>query len=317
MNVGEDVIVIGYGYWGKRVTNEYLKILESDKIKNIYIYEKEQELLLFKDRRIKILENLTQIPSNVRFAHVCTPNNTHFEITKQLLESGCSVLVEKPLSENSSEAEKLIEIAENNGVDLNVGMVYRYSQAVEKSRVLINNNLGSPIFISASWLHNINIPNIKRVMMERDVIWDIFIHLLDITNYIYNSWPLFEYGSGIRLSGRQNHTFISSGKLNEASIVMRSSFVSHFKERKIEIIGENADLVLDILNNVVTVGTDENRTEFHFYDNPLYSEILAFINSENHGILPNSGKIGLIETKIIQDLLKQQNSLDSEISEKR
>ena len=114
MNENKSIIVVGYGYWGKRVTNEYLKLLEFDKIENIYVYEKNQDLLPFKDKRIKILHDLDEMPSNVHFAHICTPNNTHFQITKHFLERGCSVLVEKPLSENSSEAEKLIEIAETN-----------------------------------------------------------------------------------------------------------------------------------------------------------------------------------------------------------
>ena len=309
MNDDNSAIVVGYGYWGKKVANEYLKLYESGLIKNIYVYEKDQRLLNFKDRRLKIVQNLNQIPREVRFAHVCTPNDTHFEVTKQLLEKSCSVLVEKPLVEDSSKAEELIEIAQNNSVFLNVGMVYRYSQAVEKSKILVNSIIGPTRFIGASWLHNIDMPNIKRVMMERDVVWDIFIHLLDIINIIYNGWPSFEHASGISNPNGQNHTFISMGKLNEASIVMKSSFISHFKERKIEIIGENADLVLDILNNMVTVGTDEKRTEFYFYDNPLYSEIQAFINSKNNGTLPNSGNIGLLETSIIENLLKEQKSL--------
>ena len=105
------------------------------------------------------------------------------------------------------------------------------------------------------------------------------------------------------------------GKLNEANIVMKSSFVSHFKERKITVIGENADLVLDILNNVVTIGTDEKRTEFYFYDNSLYSEIEAFIKSENKDTLPNSGLVGLLETNIIENLLKEQKLLNSKTGE--
>ena len=174
MSEDKSAIIIGYGYWGKKVANEYLKLQESDQIKNLYIYEKDRELLNFKDKRMKIVPNLEQIPEEVRFAHVCTPNNTHFEVAKQLLDSGRYVLVEKPLSEFSLEAERLIEIAENNSVNLNIGMVYRYSQAVENAKKLVNSVVGIPIFISASWLHSIDIPNIRRVMRERDVVWDIY-----------------------------------------------------------------------------------------------------------------------------------------------
>jgi predicted dehydrogenase len=309
MDYDKSVIIIGYGYWGKKVTNEYLKLVEADQIKNIYIYETNQDLLKFKDQRLKIVTSVKQIPSSVHFAHVCTPNNSHFEVTKQLLEGGCSVMVEKPLSEHSQEAEKLLEIAENNSVGLSVGMVYRYSQAVEKSKHLISEKIGATRFISASWLHNIDIPNIRRVMMERDVVWDIFIHLLDIINYIFNEWPSFEHVSGMSNSKGHNHTFVAIGQMRKANIVIKSSFVSHFKERKIKIIGEKADLILDILNNVVTVGTDENLTKFYFYDNPLYSEILAFVNSGNNNNLSNTGIIGLKETKIIETLLQKQISL--------
>ena len=309
MGYDKSVIVIGFGYWGKKVTGEYLKLVEAGQIENIYIYETNQNLLNFKDQRLKVVRSLKQIPSKVHFAHVCTPNDTHFDVAKQLLEKGCSVLVEKPLCEDSSKAKKLIEIAQDNSVFLNVGMVYRYSHAVEKSRELVNSIIGPTKFIDASWLHNIDIPNIKRVMVERDVVWDIFIHLLDIINIIYDGWPSFEHVSGTSNPKGQNHTFISMGKLYGVNIMMKSSFISHFKERKIEIIGENANLVLDILNNVVTVGTDEKRTEFHFYDNPLYSEIQAFISSENSSSLPNSGNIALLETNIIENLLRKQKSL--------
>lgn len=313
MGYDKSVIIIGYGYWGKKVTNEYLKLVEADQIKNIYIYETNQNLLNFKDHRLKIVTSLKQIPSGVHYAHVCTPNNSHFEVTKQLLETGRSVLVEKPLSEHSYEAEKLVEIAENNSVGLSVGMVYRYSQAVEKSKHLIGEKIGATRFISASWLHNIDIPNIRRVMMERDVVWDIFIHLLDIVNCIFNEWPSFEHVSGMPNSNGQNHTFVATGQTREANIVMKSSFVSHFKDRKIKIIGEKADLILDILNNIVTIGTDENLTNFYFYDNPLYSEILTFVNSGANSNLSNTGNIGLIETRIIESLLKKQISLSASI----
>lgn len=314
MSVKESVIVIGYGYWGRKVTNEYLKLVDSNEVDNIYIYEKDPKLLNLRDPRLKIVSNLKLIPSDVHFAHVCTPNNSHFELTKQLLERGCAVLVEKPMSEYSSEAEQMINIAEKHSLKLKVGMVYRYSQAVEKTKKLINKKFCTR-YISASWLHNIDIPNIRRVMKERDVVWDIFIHLLDIVNYLYEDWPSFEHAAGIPNARSQNHTFVSTGRMNEAGFIMKSSFFSHFKERKIEIIGEETDIILDILNNVVTIGTDDCQKKFYFYDNPLYSEILDFVNSGQNLNSSNTGNVGLKETMIIENLLKQQNLLGPSIGE--
>ena len=69
MSDDNNAIVVGYGYWGKKVANEYLKLYESGLIKNIYVYEKDQRLLNFKDRRLKIVQNLNQIPREVRYYH--------------------------------------------------------------------------------------------------------------------------------------------------------------------------------------------------------------------------------------------------------
>ena len=47
------------------------------------------------------------------FAVVATPPETHFEIAQTLLKQGISVLVEKPIAANLSDAELLIQQAEN------------------------------------------------------------------------------------------------------------------------------------------------------------------------------------------------------------
>ena len=86
MSNDNNAIVAGYGYWSKKVANEYLKLYESGLIDNIYIHEKDQRLLNIRDRRLKRVHNLNELPKEVRFAHVCTPNDTHFDVTKLLLE---------------------------------------------------------------------------------------------------------------------------------------------------------------------------------------------------------------------------------------
>lgn len=50
--------------------------------------------------------------------HIVTPPETHFSIAKKAIESGCNVLVEKPLALNLQEAEELYDLAERYNVKL-------------------------------------------------------------------------------------------------------------------------------------------------------------------------------------------------------
>ena len=309
MESGRRVLVIGAGYWGKKVIDEYVKLLDDHILDGLYVYDINRSLLNFQDNRIKTCTGLNEVLRDVSFAHVCTPNNTHFELVKTLLENNVETLVEKPITENVAEARELIKIAETQSVKLKVGMVYRFSSAINKTRELLRADVGEPRIVNASWLHNIDIPNIRRVMLERDVSWDIFIHLIDILNYILDMWPSFSFVTGIKSKSGLNHSLFAQGVIGGAHLSMRSSFISHMKERTIEIIGEKYNITLDFLNNTVILGNDDAINKFSFFDNPLMNEIRAFVGENNTTDDRNRGTIGLKEVEIISSLLaKSQKS---------
>ena len=88
--------IIGLGYWGKN----YYRILNSnDNINLSAVVDSNQNINL--DEGIKHfpgLEDLLNSEINIDAAIIATPTNTHYEITKKLLNNGIHVLVEKPLS---------------------------------------------------------------------------------------------------------------------------------------------------------------------------------------------------------------------------
>src|SRR5690349_11081921 len=51
-------------------------------------------------------------------AHVCTPLDTHESLVGGLLNSGVSVLAEKPLTDDAGSTARLLDIADNRGVRL-------------------------------------------------------------------------------------------------------------------------------------------------------------------------------------------------------
>jgi len=61
---------------------------------------------------------------------ICTPTITHADIAIKAIEAGKHLLVEKPMTNTTQEAQTLIKKAEKQGVKLTVGFVERFNPAV-------------------------------------------------------------------------------------------------------------------------------------------------------------------------------------------
>jgi len=70
---------------------------------------------------------------------VATPDPTHYEFSLRCLESGRHVLVEKPMTRDSTEAAELVALAESRGLVLAVGHVALYHIGIEHLRALVKN----------------------------------------------------------------------------------------------------------------------------------------------------------------------------------
>ena len=62
---------------------------------------------------------------------VATPTSTHTDIATKLLQAKKHTFVEKPLTHDSTEGDKLAEIAEKNKVILTCGYIERFNPAVK------------------------------------------------------------------------------------------------------------------------------------------------------------------------------------------
>jgi scyllo-inositol 2-dehydrogenase (NADP+) len=72
------------------------------------------------------------------FVVVATPNNVHAELTRQALDAGLPVVVDKPLAPSAAEARALVERAEELGVLLTVFMNRRWDSDQLTLRRLLN-----------------------------------------------------------------------------------------------------------------------------------------------------------------------------------
>ncbi|PYM61928.1 MAG: UDP-N-acetyl-D-glucosamine dehydrogenase, partial [Candidatus Rokuibacteriota bacterium] len=70
---------------------------------------------------------------------IAVPTPLHFEVAREFLMAGISVLVEKPLTTTLEDARELFRIARERNVVLHVGHVERFNGAVQELRKIVAN----------------------------------------------------------------------------------------------------------------------------------------------------------------------------------
>lgn len=87
--------------------------------------------------------------------HNCTPNKFHCEITKASLEAGKQVMSEKPLAMDLSEAEELLNLAEQKKSVTGVNFCYRYYPLVQEMAARFRSGLAGDLqMVTGTWFQD-------------------------------------------------------------------------------------------------------------------------------------------------------------------
>lgn len=99
--------------------------------------------------------------------HVTTPPQSHFGITRQCIQKGCHVYVEKPFTLNSDEARELIVLAKSRNVKLTVGHETQFMPVAIDMRQLIRNGYlgGPPVHMESTYCYNLSDPRYARAVL--------------------------------------------------------------------------------------------------------------------------------------------------------
>jgi UDP-N-acetylglucosamine 3-dehydrogenase len=235
-----NVAVIGVGYWGKKVASEYASIHKTDPSVNLLgVCDVFDENLQFCKEKYGVPQLATtpdEILSNPKIdaVHICTPSATHYEICKEALENGKNVTVEKPMTLDSLEAIKLVDLALKKKLVLSVGHIFRFDAAIEKAKSLIANNwFGDLYWMKLTWTA------LMPPMPGRDIITDLAPHPFDILNFLTNEWPTkITCVAKAHRKGQQAETaHITSEFKNDLLAHIEVSWLHPEKIREVQIMG--------------------------------------------------------------------------------
>lgn len=235
--------IIGLGYWGKN----YYRILNSnDNIKLSAVVDSNQNINLDEGtKHFPDLEDLLNSKINIDAAIIATPTNTHYEITKKLLNNGIHVLVEKPLSTKAYEASELINLADEKNLVLLVDHTFLYNEAINFAiKSIQDGEIGSLLHI------NFERTNLGPIRSDVSCLWDLTTHDVSILNAITPNEPTQIRASSFNTSQTESFDMVnvSLNFENNLFVTMFSSWLHPEKTRKIKIVGDKKMIVFDDLN---------------------------------------------------------------------
>jgi predicted dehydrogenase len=102
---------------------------------------------------------------------IAAPTDAHVEIAEAFLDRRVHVLVEKPMTPTTGEADRMLALARDRGVRLAVGHTERFNPAVTAIKPMVR----EPRFIE---VHRLG--TFPERSLDIDVVFDLMIHDLDL-----------------------------------------------------------------------------------------------------------------------------------------
>ncbi|MBE9466385.1 Gfo/Idh/MocA family protein [Dyadobacter subterraneus] len=150
MKKDDPILIFGAGSIGER----HIYILQNLGYRNIWIYRQRNLPLRNIDKKIvNIFSDLIKIDQiKPKAAIICTPTFQHLEQALFCAERGIHILIEKPLSHNLTDCDKLITASIKHNVHVQVAYMLRYHDFFQDIKSIIENNkMGNLLSMQTYW----------------------------------------------------------------------------------------------------------------------------------------------------------------------
>lgn len=155
-------------------------------------------------------KELLKDPS-IEIVHVCTPNDSHADISIDALEAGKHVMSEKPMAKTAHDAQRMVDAARRTGKKLTVGYNNRFrSDSQHLKKLCAAGELGDIYFAKAHAIRRRAVPTWGVFLDEEKQgggpLIDIGTHALDLTLWMLDNYkPKVVLGTSYhKLSQREN-----------------------------------------------------------------------------------------------------------------
>jgi predicted dehydrogenase len=259
------VAVVGYGYWGSK----HVRVLSSIPDVAVTVVDGHPDRLAEASAQFpnaSLASHLDAVMDDIDAVLIATPPGSHAALARQALEAGKHVLVEKPLTTSVEDAEMLVELADERGLQLMVGHTFEYNPAVWKLRDLVQSGaLGRVLYIDTARL------SLGRYQSDVNVIWDLAPHDISIVSYVLDEMPTTTaVWAHSNLGGR--HADVAYLRLEfpraDAQAFVNVSWLSPNKVRRVTVVGEKKMAVYDDMSDNERIRVYDIGVDIESIDDP-------------------------------------------------
>ena len=246
--------VIGCGYWGPKLARNFHDLPDARLMMVSDLQEERLAEIMRLYPEVETSRNyMDLLKSDLEAIVIATPVSTHYALAKEAILAGKHVLVEKPITSHSLQAEELVALASERNLTLMVGHTFIYNPAVQAVREIIQSNqLGKIYYVNSTRA------NLGLLQPDINVMWDLGPHDISILQYILNSDPAKVSARGAYYVNtfRKLHEIVYMVIVFENGVManLRLSWLDPVKQRQTTVVGSNKMLVYDdIADNKVKI----------------------------------------------------------------
>jgi predicted dehydrogenase len=271
---------------------------------------------------------------------VCTPNFSHSLISIDALAAGKNVLCEKPPARTLEEAFKMQQACKESGKVLNIGVVNRFNDGVNKIKSLIDSGeLGEIYSVYMSFRSHRGIPGLggaftTKAVAGGGVLIDWGVHFLDIVMYCCGDpTPLTASGEAFGELGKTIGDYVYTNmwagpptpdgvfdvddgvtgmiRTTGPTITFNGAWAQNIGETEmfIDFLGSKSGIRLDYGNDFVLYGTKNgmlSETSFQYSSRDMFqNEIDEFLKCiDTHEKLPSHIDTVIITAKVLDAIYR-------------
>lgn len=307
--------VVGAGYLGRFHAEKYARMDDVELVGVVDIDKSQAEDVAGKFNT-KAYSHHQYLFGKVDAVSVVVPTPAHFSVAKDILENNIDVLIEKPMSETTEQADELIGFAKSRSLIIQVGHLERFNPAV----VALQDIIKKPMFIES---HRLSI--YKDRCTDVSVVLDLMIHDIDIILNFVRSEIVGIHAAGVPVISGQVDIANARLEFKSGCIAnVTSSRISTKNERKIRLFQKNAYISVDFANQGITVIQQNDNIEGGLIPgmeikqlslakgDALEDELKSFVKAVRRREAPEvTGQMGREALKIALSIMKQISDTNS------
>jgi len=262
------IIIIGFGSIGKRHYSNLLKI----GYKNITVFDPVDDVFIGTEKVNRLGKINEKVLKDFKIAFICNPNNFHLKYAIMCVQAGCQIFIEKPLSNNLKNIDKLISVTRKNKTINMVACNMRFHPCLEFIKNYLDKKKIGKIY-SIQHEFGYYLPNwrpqndyikgyaAKKITGGGIILDDIhefdLLFWLNDFKEVMESKFIFDKVSNLEIE-TEDICIASFRFKNKVLGLVKCDYLQKKYNRKCKIIGEHGNIRWDFNENIIWFETKES-----------------------------------------------------------